>query len=80
MEVVNISEFKKRYLTILERVEKTRQPILITRRGKTIAKIMAVSGCIEKTSWLGSMSSTGVIVGDIVKPVLEETTWEIFRN
>ncbi len=80
MEVVNISEFKKKYLAILEKVEKTRQPILITRRGKTIAQITAVYGYIEKASWLGCLSSTGVIVGNIVKPVLEETTWEIFRN
>lgn len=80
MEVVNISEFKKKYLAILEKVEQTGQPILITRRGKTIAKITAAYEPPEKTSWLGSLSSTGVIVGDIVKPVLEETTWEIFRN
>lgn len=40
MEQIEISKFKATCLAVLDRVAQTREPILITRRGTPIAKIV----------------------------------------
>jgi len=40
METVAISEFKATCLALLERVKNTREPILITKKGKPIAQVL----------------------------------------
>lgn len=40
IEEVAISEFKAKWLAILDRVQKTKQPVRITRRGKSVADVV----------------------------------------
>jgi prevent-host-death family protein len=40
METMAISQFKARCLAVLERVRKTGKPVLVTRFGKPIARIV----------------------------------------
>ncbi|MFT5430012.1 MAG: prevent-host-death family protein [Myxococcota bacterium] len=49
---VSISDFKARCLKLLTDVEKTGQPLLVTRRGKAIARVVALE---EPQSLLGSV-------------------------
>jgi len=39
MKTIAAAEFKARCLTLMEDVQKTRQPVVITKRGKPIAKL-----------------------------------------
>lgn len=39
METINVARFKATCLALLARVEKTGQPICVTRRGKPLAQI-----------------------------------------
>jgi prevent-host-death family protein len=79
MEEISISEFKAKCLALLERVRRTKQPILVTRFGKPIAEVVPPSPATPGT-WLGSMADVIEIVGDIVSPVIEEGDWEALRD
>ena len=74
-----ISKFKATCLAVLERVRKTRKPVLVTRRGEPIAEVAPPPPPAQHKKFVGSMVGTGRIVGDIVGPVAEETEWEALR-
>jgi len=77
MEEMAISKFKARCLAVLERVRKTRQPVLITRFGKPVAEVVPPSTPPAEKGWIGSLENTGRIQGDIVGPVVDREDWKI---
>jgi antitoxin (DNA-binding transcriptional repressor) of toxin-antitoxin stability system len=76
VEEIAISKFKATCLAVLERVRKSRKPILITRFGHPVAEITPPSPEPRAEGWLGAMADTGRIVGDIVDPVVDVEDWE----
>lgn len=72
MARVPVSKFKATCLALLERVRRTGQPILVTRRGVPIAQVLPPPPGERRKSWLGSLKGTGRITGDILSPALEE--------
>jgi prevent-host-death family protein len=79
MEKMAISKFKATCLAVLERVRKTRKPVLVTRRGEPIAEVVPPTPPAKAKKFVGSMVGTGRIVADIVSPVGEEAEWEALR-
>jgi prevent-host-death family protein len=80
METVSISKFKATCLALLDKVKRTGQPILVTKRDEPIAQIIPPSPPDHPGSWLGSFRSTGKIVGDIVSSPVDEDEWESLRG
>jgi len=80
MKQVAISVFKAKCLSLLELVQKTKKPILVTRFGKPIAEVVPVSAQRIGASWLGSMKDEIEILGDIVAPATDEKEWEVLRD
>jgi len=76
MKKVAISEFKAKCLSLLEEVEKTKRPLLVTKFGKPIAEVNPPSLNQESRSWLGSMKGEIKFLGDIVAPVFDEHDWK----
>jgi len=76
---VAISEFKAKCLAILDEVQKTQQPILVTRRGKPVAEIGPPPPKTDR-AWIGSMKGTSKILGDIISPANDESDWEALRD
>ncbi len=76
METVPISKFKATCLALLDRVKRTGKPILVTRRGEPVAQVVPPPGPAARGAWLGSLASSGKIVGDIVSPASDEANWE----
>jgi len=74
-----ISKFKATCLAVLERVRKTRKPVLVTRRGEPIAEVVPPPPAAKPKKFVGSMAGTGRIVSDIVGPASEEAEWEALR-
>jgi prevent-host-death family protein len=74
-----ISQFKATCLSVLERVRKTRTPLLITRHGVPVAQITPPPPVDTAKTWLGSLAGTVTISGDIVSPVMQESDWEAGR-
>ena len=77
---IAISKFKARCLSLLEEVSKTRTPLRVTRRGKAIADVIPTSSEAEERSWIGSMSGSIDIVGDIVSPVIDVEAIEALKS
>ncbi len=76
MEEIAISKFKATCLAVLERVRRTRQPVLVTRFGVPVAEVVPPPQPSRKASWLGAMAGSGKILGDIVAPAMEAGEWE----
>jgi len=79
MRDVPISEFKAKCLGLVDEVQKTRQPLRITRHGCPVAELIP-TGPDRKRKFLGGMVGTGRIVGDIISPVIDLGEFEAYRD
>jgi len=79
MEEIAISKFKATCLAVLERVRKTGQPIRVTRFGQIIAEIKPPPSA-QPPRRFGRHIGSGVILGDIVSPIGDESDWEAARK
>jgi len=73
---ISISDFKATCLAVLDRVNRTGQPILVTRQGKAVAQVTPPPPEARSQSWLGCMAGKARITGDVVSPAAEESEWE----
>jgi prevent-host-death family protein len=80
MQEIAISEFKAKCLSLLEEVNKTKTPLRVTRRGKPLADIIPASPNPGERAWIGSMTGTIKIAGDIVSPVIDIREIEALRK
>jgi prevent-host-death family protein len=70
---VDAVEFKANCLRLIDEAAQQRRPIIVTKRGKPIAKLVPVE---EKVSvdLFGYMAGTVKICGDIVNPI-DDVEW-----
>jgi prevent-host-death family protein len=66
------TDFKANCLRLMDEVARERKPIVITKRGKPIAKLVPVEE--ETRDLFGYMAGTAKICGDIVGPI-EDLEW-----
>ncbi len=79
METINVARFKATCLALLDQVERTGQPIRVTKRGKPVAQISPVAPA-GKRRIMGCMEGTAKIVGDIESPAVAPSDWEVLRS
>lgn len=65
--------FKARCLAIMDEVAAKRQAIVITKRGKPVAKLVPVEQ--EKDDIFGFFKGKGKVTGDVVSPALTPEEW-----
>lgn len=65
-------QFKARCLQLMEQVRTTRRPIVITKRGKPVARLLPMDEAPAGREIFGCMKGTVAIRGDIVGPTGEE--------
>jgi prevent-host-death family protein len=80
IQEIAISRFKAKCLSLLEEVSKTKTPLRVTRRGKAIADVIPVSSDGDERSWIGSLSGSVEIVGDVVSPVIAVEAIEALKH
>jgi PHD/YefM family antitoxin component YafN of YafNO toxin-antitoxin module len=80
MEEIDISKFKATCLEVLERVRRTRKPILVTRFGESVAEVTPPSNLQRKGTRLGSMVGTVRIKGDVISPISDAEDWEALSS
>jgi hypothetical protein len=64
----------------LEEVNKTKMPLRVTRRGIPLADVVPASLDAEERTWIGSMTGTLKITGDIVSPVIDPEDIEALQK
>ena len=67
---INAAEFKAKCLKLIDEVASTHEPLIITKRGKPVAKVVPIIDEMPK-SLFGYMKGTVTINGDIVAPLDE---------
>jgi prevent-host-death family protein len=80
MQQIAISKFKATCHAVLERVRRTRKPVLVTRFGEPVAQVGPPPPLERPKRWLGAMAGTGRILGDLVAPASEESDWKMLRS
>lgn len=70
---VSTSELKARCAEIVGRVARTRAPVILTKRGRPVARILPVEEG-EGADLFGCIKGSIVICGDIVAPL--DVEWE----
>ncbi len=80
MEEIAISKFKATCLAVLERVQRTRKPILVTRFGRPVAEVSPPTVEPAKGRRLGSMAGSARIKGDIISPISDPDDWDALRK
>lgn len=79
MEKITVSKFKATCLELFERVSKTGESYIITKRGVEIARVIpAPKEKADKKSYFGCMSGTSKETGDILES-LPESDWEVLN-
>lgn len=67
---VTAAEFKAKCLKLMDEVARTREPVVVTKRGKAVAQLVAIEP--ERETLFGYMSGTVKFEGDIVAPIDEQ--------
>jgi prevent-host-death family protein len=76
---VPAGEFKARCLKLMDEVRATRRPIVITKRGKPVAKLVPVEEPEPRREIFGCMKGTVTSHGDIIGPV-DDVDWHAERG
>ena len=72
MKTIEASDFKARCLSLMDEVDKTGEPIVITKNGRPISKLVAIHA--RPARLFGALRGSIHIRGDIVGPA--DATWD----
>jgi prevent-host-death family protein len=73
MKKMAAGAFKVHCLAVMDEVQSKRESVLITKRGKPVAKLVPVEK--EADDFFNFMKGKGSIVGDVVSPALTPEEW-----
>lgn len=76
-KTIPAGQFKARCLKIMDEVRATRQPVVITKKGRPVAKLVPADG--QSKDIFGCMKGKIKIVGDIVSPITPLEDWEMLK-
>ena len=76
MKQMPVGVFKARCLAVMKKVQATGEPVVLTRRGEPIVKVVPVDRA--KNDIFGFMIGRVKIVGDIESPIPVE--WEVTKK
>jgi prevent-host-death family protein len=65
--------FKARCLAIMDEVASKRESVIITKRGKPVAKLVPVEK--QKDEIFGFLKGKVTVLGDVVSPILTPEEW-----
>ncbi len=77
MKQIPAGKFKTLCLAVMDEVQATGEPVLVTKHGKPVVKLVPAE--IRDESIFGYMSGKAKIVGDIVSPVTPLEDWEALK-
>jgi prevent-host-death family protein len=78
MKQMPAGKFKARCLSVMDDVNATGEPVLITKRGTPVAKVVPVAS--RKQDLFGFMAGEFKIVGDIESAVVPLEQWAVLRK
>lgn len=80
MRTMAAGEFKAKCLAVMDEVLSTGEPVLITKRGKPVARVVSPQEWAMQTetadSIFGFLRGMGAVAGDIVSSEFSSEEWE----
>ena len=76
-KTISAGAFKAQCLRLMDQVNAQRTELVITKRGKPVARLVPVEK--PPKSILGCMAGTFTITGDILGPAVDPDDWEANR-
>lgn len=73
MKTIPAGQFKVHCLAIMDEVQAKRQAVVITKRGKPVAKLVPIEKA--KDDIFGFFKGKGKVTGDVVSPALTPEEW-----
>lgn len=73
MKKMAAGAFKAKCLAVMDAVQAKRESVLITKRGKPVAKLVPVDSEVDDI--FNFLEGKGKIVGDILSPALSPEEW-----
>jgi prevent-host-death family protein len=77
MKKIAAGKFKAQCLRVMEQVRTTREPVLITKRGRPLAKLVPAEKSPD--DFIGRLEGIITIVGDIESPIVPPEDWDALR-
>jgi len=78
MKQIRASVFKARCLSIMNDVQATGEPVIVTKRGTPVVKVVPVEP--RKNNLFGFMAGEFKITGDIERPVVPLKQWKVMKK
>lgn len=78
MKRMPASTFKARCLTVMKDVQATGEPVIVTKRGTPLVKVVPAEP--KKNGLFGFMAGEFKIVGDVEAPLLPLKQWKITKK
>ena len=75
MKKLPASKFKAHCLPVMKEVRATREPVLITKRGRPVAKLVPPN--TSSDDFIGHLEGIVRVVGDIESPIEPPENWEV---
>ena len=77
MKKMPASKFKAHCLPVMKEVRATREPVLITKRGRPVAKLVPPN--TSSDDFIGRLEGIVRVIGDIESPIEPPESWEVLR-
>lgn len=78
MKQMRASAFKARCLSVMDDVRATGEPVVITKRGTPVVKVVPVDS--DRSDLFGFMTGEFKIVGDIEAPTVPLKQWKVTKK
>lgn len=73
MKKIGAGSFKTRCLALMDEVQSKHETIVITKRGRPVAKLVPVR--TDKDEIYNFLGGKGTITGDVVSPAISSEEW-----
>jgi prevent-host-death family protein len=73
MKTMAAGSFKAKCLAVMDEVQAKREAVVITKRGKPVAKLVPVNA--ETDEIYNFMAGKGAVTGDVVSPAISAGEW-----
>jgi len=78
MKKMAAGKFKARCLAVMNEVRATGEPVVVTKRGTPVVKVVPAD--LEDKKLFGFMEGEFQITGDIESPVVPPGEWEVMKK
>ena len=78
MKQMRASAFKARCLRVMDQVRATGEPVVVTKRGAPVVKVIPVES--KEPELFGFMAGEFVIAGDVESPLVPLKGWKVLQK